>query len=101
MRDRARWIEVTVIAQERWEEALARYHTAPLYPLANDQRERDAAGMDALERARREYRSDVLAAFWKLMAPLQPGEMVPLAVAELEAERWDISTRPGAHWSDR
>lgn len=93
----ARWVQVTEHAQQRWDDALDRYHgRAPLLPR-RDQAESTAD----LDMARIEYRRNILSAFWKLLVPLKLGEMVPHAVAELIAEEWDLYTNPELpHWSD-
>lgn len=97
MTDRARWVQVTEHAEQRWKDACERYHTRT--PLLSHRNE--AAAIADFDMARIEYRRNILSAFWKLLVPLELGSFVPRAVAELLAEEWDLYTNPELpHWSD-
>jgi hypothetical protein len=50
----------------------------------------------AVENARRTYREWILGWYWALLAPVQPGSVVPDEVALLLAEDWDERTKPRA-----
>lgn len=88
------WFSVTTLAVSDWNAAI-KAHWDGFYAWRDDRDEYDRS-LHRLALARAEYRRRVLGWFWKLVAPIGPGQCIPNEVAKLLAEQWDEDTREQA-----
>lgn len=85
MTNRQSWILLTTTADREWKDALAIY--------AADVWDSIPSAVPRMKAARARYRAAIVDGFWRFVAPLVPGHVVPRSVAECLAEEWDERTR--------